>query len=125
MTEARYLADTHILLWALNDDKRLTEKHRKILQGSSPVMFSVAAIWEITIKRSLGKLTAPPGLIEILEHAGYLPLNITPRHAEAVANLPLLHGDPFDRLLIAQARVEDLVLMTADEQFAAYDVAVI
>jgi PIN domain nuclease of toxin-antitoxin system len=124
MSETRYLADTHILLWALGDDKRLIERHRAILLSTADVFFSAASVWEIAIKKSLGKLTAPDYLAALLPRAGFRPLAITPIHAEAIIGLPLHHTDPFDRLLIAQARIEKMTLLTVDSQFARYDIDV-
>ena len=123
MTETRYLADTHILLWALGDDKRLPERHREILLSSAEVFFSAASVWEIAIKKSLGKLKAPDCLAELLPQAGFRALDVTPIHAEAISDLPPHHADPFDRLLIAQARVEKMTLLTVDAQFSRYNIS--
>jgi PIN domain nuclease of toxin-antitoxin system len=122
MTETRYLADTHILLWALGDDKRLTERHRAILLSTAEVFFSAASVWEIAIKKALGKLRAPDHLAALLPQAGFRVLDITPVHAEAIMRLPPRHADPFDRLLIAQAKVEKLTVLTVDSQFSFYDI---
>lgn len=125
MSTVQYLADTHILLWALNDDKRLQKRHRDILLSDASVLFSAASIWEISIKTSLGKLKAPASLTVFLEQAGFEALNITISHAEAVAKLPFYHSDPFDRLLIAQGQLEKVIIMTVDKKFADYDVKII
>ncbi|MGO9170546.1 MAG: type II toxin-antitoxin system VapC family toxin [Rhodomicrobium sp.] len=82
---------------------------------------SAASVWEIAIKKSLGKLKAPDHLAAILPRAGFRALDVTPAHAEAVALLPLHHTDPFDRLLIAQAQIEQMTLMTVDAHFSLYD----
>ncbi len=121
MRSTRYLADTHILLWSIGNDKRLPERHRAILLSEAEVFFSAASIWEIAIKKSLGKLKAPDNLAARLPKSGFLPLNVTAIHAEAIAVLPLHHADPFDRLLIAQARIEKMTLMTVDSHFSLYD----
>jgi PIN domain nuclease of toxin-antitoxin system len=121
MSSVRYLADTHVLLWALEDDKRLPERHRQILLSDAEVFFSAASIWEIAIKKSLGKLKAPDRLADILPRAGFRALDVTAIHAEAVAGLPLHHSDPFDRLLIAQAQIEKMTLLTVDAQFLLYN----
>ena len=84
---------------------------------------SAASIWEIEIKRALGKLPVPEHLPETILQAGCRPLPITWRHAQAVGQLPRHHPDPFDRMLIAQARCEGLTLMTADPNFRRYDLA--
>jgi PIN domain nuclease of toxin-antitoxin system len=122
MSGMRYLADTHILLWALADDKRLPERHRAILLSGAEVFFSAASVWEIAIKKSLGKLKAPDDLSTLLPRAGFRALNITPVHAETAGGLPLHHADPFDRLLIAQAMLENMTLLTADALFSRYDI---
>ncbi len=120
--EKVYLADTHILLWALGDDKHLLERHRAILLSSAEVYFSAASVWEIAIKRSLGKLKAPDRVAATLPRAGFRALDVTATHAEAVASLPLHHIDPFDRLLIAQAQIERMTLLAVDTQFSRYDI---
>ncbi len=125
MTGTRYLAGTHILLWAIGNDKRLPERHRTILLSTAEVFFSAASVWEIAIKKTLGKLKAQDHLAAGLPRAGFRPLNISPIHAEAVGSLPLHHADPFDRLLIAQAFIEGMTLMTIDTQFALYAVEVV
>jgi PIN domain nuclease of toxin-antitoxin system len=125
MSGTRYLADTHIVLWALADDTRLGERHRAILLSPAEVYFSAATVWEIAIKKALGKLKAPDHLAALLPQAGFRPLDITPVHAEAVGSLPPHHADPFDRLLIAQARIEKMKLLTIDGQSSLYDVDMI
>jgi PIN domain nuclease of toxin-antitoxin system len=116
----RYLADTHILLWALADDARLPEQHREILLSDAEVYFSAASVWEIAIKKALGKLRAPDQLASLLPDAGFSALDITAVHAETAGALPPLHADPFDRLLIAQAAMEKMVLLTVDAQIVRY-----
>lgn len=118
----KVLLDTHVLLWALGDDPRLSADHRAIISGPGALFVSAATVWEIAIKRALGKLTAPADLTRTIAQAGCQPLAITWRHAEAAGALPPLHADPFDRLLIAQAQVEGLALATADRAIAAYTV---
>ena len=125
MNGPRYLADTHILLWALADDERLPKRHRTILLSDAEIYFSAASIWEIAIKKSLGKLKAPNHLADLLERAGFRALDIKMVHAEAVVDLPFHHSDPFDRILIAQGALEELIIMTVDKHFAHYDVEII
>jgi PIN domain nuclease of toxin-antitoxin system len=122
MSEARFLADTHILLWALADDARLPERHRAILLSDAEIFVSAASIWEIAIKKSLGKLKVPDGLTLSLKQAGFRALDVTIAHADAVTRLPFHHSDPFDRLLIAQGRLEGLTIITVDEKFTLYDI---
>lgn len=123
MTVARFLADTHIILWSISDDKRLSDHHRAILASDAVVFASAASVWEIAIKRSIGKLKAPDDLPALLPRMRFQELPVTFQHAHAVGNLPSHHGDPFDRLLIAQARAESLTILTSDAHFARYDVA--
>jgi PIN domain nuclease of toxin-antitoxin system len=85
-------------------------------------VISAATIWEIEIKRALGRLASPPGLIEMIEEAGFEQLPISFDHALQAGRLPLHHRDPFDRMLVAQARIEGLTLATADRAMADYDV---
>lgn len=123
MTVGPFLADTHIILWSISDDRRLSEHHRAILASDAVVFASAASVWEIAIKRSIGKLEAPDDLPGLLPRMQFQPLAITFQHAHAVSGLPHHHGDPFDRLLIAQARVENLTILTSDPHFARYEVA--
>lgn len=120
------LLDTHVLLWALTDDERLRPEARSVISdGRNVVHVSAVSAWEITIKRALGKLRAPDDLAEQLGNAGFEGLDVTVEHALAVGALPDLHRDPFDRLLIAQARVASLTLVTNDAQVQRYDVALL
>ncbi|QPC86885.1 PIN domain-containing protein [Mesorhizobium sp. NBSH29] len=118
----RYLIDTHILLWDLSADSRLSASHAALMSGDAPKFVSVASLWEISIKVSLGKLTVPPRLLSIIEDSDVEILPILPQHAMHTSALPLHHRDPFDRLLIAQAQIEGLTIVTADPAFARYDV---
>ncbi len=120
------LLDTHVLLWALTDDARLRpEARERIADGRTRVLVSAASAWEITIKRGLGKLRAPDDLADQLEAARFEGLEVTIEHALAVSELADHHSDPFDRLLVAQARVDDLTLVTHDPLIQQYDVAVL
>lgn len=123
----RLLLDTHVWLWWQADDSRLGPRTRALLQRASEVRFSAASAWEIAIKVVIGKLTLPvdADIDEELVQSGFLGLPIEIAHAEAVRRLPLLHNDPFDRLLVAQSSLEGLTLVTADRQLAAYGVAVV
>ena len=117
----RVLLDTHVLLWAVLNDPRLTTAQAQAISGGD-VYLSSASVWEIGIKQSIGKLAVPRDLFEIAVDAGCRPLPISWTHAEAAAALPQHHGDPFDRMLVAQARCEGLSLASSDTKLAAYDV---
>lgn len=123
---ARLLVDSHVLLWHVLDDPRLgPEPTAAIEADDAEVLVSVASLWEIAIKAGLGKLEAPDDLPERIEQLGFELLPITPEHAWRVRTLPSHHRDPFDRLLIAQAEVERLPIVTADPEFGAYGVKVV
>lgn len=121
------LLDTHVLLWALEDHPALSQTARAaIVDGSNVVFVSAATAWEITIKRALGKLRAPAsGYLDELRRHRFIPLDITTEHALAVAALPAHHADHFDRILIAQAQVERLTLVTRDTRMQLYPVPIL
>lgn len=120
----RVLLDTHVLLWAVLNDPRLTKAQAQaISQGE--VYLSSATIWEIGIKRAIGKLDVPEDLFEVAVDAGCRPLPISWTHVEAAAALPQHHSDPFDRMLIAQALCEGLTLASSDSKLVVYDVALV
>ena len=116
----RILLDTHLLLWALATPERIPVSARRLIEQAE-VYVSAASIWEIGIKAALGKLQADPALIaEQVEPAGFVHLPVTCWHAAEVSRLPPLHRDPFDRLLVAQAMTEPLVLLTNDGHLPPY-----
>lgn len=118
-----YLIDTHILLWWLFNDKRLTKNVRElIIDPDNHLFVSSVSIWEIMIKKSLNKLEAPDNLQEVLDENGIECLPMTIDHALLVQHLPTIHNDPFDRLIIAQCIVEDLILVTADKLICKYNI---
>jgi PIN domain nuclease of toxin-antitoxin system len=120
------LLDTHIFLWLVDDDRRLTAQARQLILGASQVFVSSVSIWEIAIKSCLGKIRVDPvDADREIQICGFRELNVTNRHAIQVASLPMLHNDPFDRLLVAQAMTEPLHLLTADARLAAYSALVI
>ena len=118
----RVLLDSHVLLWWLGDDGRLVGAAREVIAGADEVVVSAASVWEIGIKRALGRLTAPDDLPEQVEASGFTAWSMTVDDARAAANLPRHHGDPFDRMLVAQARERGAVLMSADRIMRDYDV---
>ena len=117
----QYLLDTHILIWWLEWDKRLTDVvYNTICDGTNDIFVSAASVWEIAIKKALGKLNAPDNLTGIVEKKGFQSLPISLFHGERAGALPAHHNDPFDRMLIAQAQTEGLVLITHDTAFKPY-----
>lgn len=117
----RLLLDTNILLWLMSDNKRLTSSARSLIVDASEVYVSSVSLWEVAIKWRIGKIEEDPRLIAgQLDAAGILELQMTNRHALATGTLPLLHNDPFDRLLIAQAITETMRLLTADAKLKPY-----
>jgi PIN domain nuclease of toxin-antitoxin system len=104
------------------ETERIGEKAGEVInQDREPIVISAVVIWEIAIKRRLGKLDAPDDILARLEGAGIELLSITARHADRVATLPMHHQDPFDRLLVAQAEVDGLTLVSADAAVRRYD----
>ena len=121
----RLLLDTHIVLWELGGTRTVGPEAEHAIEDATELTFSVVSFAEIGIKAAIGKLTVPEDIYERIVHAGVRILGLAPDHGLAVANLPMHHRDPFDRLLIAQARGEGLTVVTADERFAAYGVGMI
>ena len=117
----RILLDTHIFYWLFYDQRKLPSAARTILDDADAVFVSAVSLWEIAIKVRVGKLKADiPELLGSLEAANLLELPVLARHTPIVSVLPLHHADPFDRLLIAQATVEGITLLTSDRQVAKY-----
>ncbi|MFL0751731.1 MAG: type II toxin-antitoxin system VapC family toxin [Prochlorococcus sp.] len=119
----RCLLDTQVMLWWLLDDPRLGAETRRLV-ALSPCVVSVASIWEVAIKHRIGKLEVSPVVFRnqsIAAGADLLP--VLDLHVIETAQLPMLHQDPFDRLLIAQARVEGLMAVSSDRQWSGYDVS--
>jgi len=120
----RVLLDTHILLWALAEPRRLDRETRATIESSdTEVLFSAASIWEIAIKSGLGRSDFAFDAEEIAQAAldtGFTEISVRAKAAALVARLPLLHRDPFDRVLVAQAIVEPATLYTADQQLVPY-----
>ncbi len=122
----RLLLDTQALLALLSSDYPLSPAASEAMERpDAQLIVSTVSVWEIAIKRSIGKLKAPDDVIERIDEAGARILTITPQHAHATGELPLHHRDPFDRLLIAQAQLEGFTIVTGDRAFAAYGVPVV
>ncbi len=120
----KFLPDTHMLLWAAGEPGKLPAAAREIIADTNnELFFSVISIWEIAIKRSLGRSNFhadPHRMRHLLLAAGYRELPMTSDHALAILQLPPIHQDPFDRILIAQATTESITLLTADSEIAKY-----
>ena len=119
------LLDTHVVLWWLADDPALAAGVKDQLDHDPDVYVSAATIWEVAIKQVIGKLPEPAGLPELIRGSGFAELPISSQHAVTAARLPMIHRDPFDRMLVAQARDENLTLVTRDQRCQRYDVAVL
>lgn len=123
-----YLLDTHTLLWALTDKSKLSEKVQKIIEPAQNLYVSIASFWEIAIKQNIGKLDlkiSPAELMEQAEKQYVQIVNITGSHLNQLSSLEKIHNDPFDRLLICQAKAEGFKILTKDEIIPRYDVEVI
>ncbi|MGH9046458.1 MAG: type II toxin-antitoxin system VapC family toxin [Acidimicrobiales bacterium] len=122
----KVLIDTHVLLWWLADDASLPHAARTVIASpENEVVVSAASAWEIAIKQALGRLDAPDDLLAVLNENDFDTLPMTASHALAAGRLPPHHTDPFDRMLIAQASVEDYTLITVDTRFNLYDIALL
>ncbi len=118
----RLLLDSHVVLWWLNDDPQLGTQARAAIVDADEVFVSAVTPWELGIKRALGKLSFPEGLSALVLRQGFESLPIRAEHAERAPELPPHHRDPFDRMLLAQAGLEQLRIVTADGQFDDYGV---
>ena len=121
----RYIADTHVILWYSSRSPELSENARMIIEGEDHIYLSMASFWEISIKKSLGKLDFGRSVEQAVNdfmNLGFYILDIKPRHIDISSNLPFIHKDPFDRLLIAQAVSEDMTLITKDGNSPLYAV---
>jgi PIN domain nuclease of toxin-antitoxin system len=118
----RLLLDTHVLLWVLAGDRRLKRSSREIITSARTVVVSVVSAWEIALKASAGKLRAPASIEAAVQESGLITTPLDFADVAEFASLPAHHPDPFDRMLVAQARVRGLTLMTRDRQLERYDV---
>lgn len=122
----RLLLDANAFLWWVTDSTRLSATAREaIADDQNVVLMGVGSLWELAIKRSLGKLDFPHDFQTVLRNEAFELLPITYDHLHALEALPLQHRDPFDRLIIAQAITENLTIVTSDQKFALYDVRVL
>ena len=122
----RILIDTHILIWHLEDDVQLSSYYGQLIEDRSNTVFvSIVSFWEIAIKTSRGKLSLSKPIVDIvaqIERSTISILPINPRHTIQVSHLPFHHKDPFDRMIIAQALVDDLPVISSDRNFTNYGV---
>ena len=119
------LLDTHVLIWSLENNSTLSDGARNaIIDGNNMVFVSSASVWEINIKKSIGKLDVPDNLLDEIKSHRFTPIDINFDHAQLAGRLPYIHKDPFDRILIAQAIIEKFILITRDRTIAKYDVNV-
>lgn len=119
----RYLLDTHILLWWLYDDPKLSKQYQEIISDpKNSIFISIASVWEIEIKSAINKLVVDPSYINFIQNDDFSLVSIELNHTLRLRNLPLHHNDPFDRILIAQAQSEKLTLLTVDKSMYHYDV---
>jgi len=117
----RLLLDAHALLWWLGDDPSLDRNARDLIADpANEVIVSAVTVWEIAIKRAIGKLSAPDGLAAVLERSGFIEAPVTAADAERAGGLEAIHRDPFDRMLVAQAARLRAVVVTRDTVFARY-----
>ncbi|OGV28403.1 MAG: hypothetical protein A3F18_08645 [Legionellales bacterium RIFCSPHIGHO2_12_FULL_37_14] len=121
-----YLLDTHVILWWFTTPEEIHKRARNIIENVEESIFiSTVSLWEMAIKQSIGRLTLPAQLLTLITKAGFQTLPILPEEGLSVADLPLLHQDPFDRLLIIQAKLHNLVLLTRDNKIKQYTVPII
>lgn len=122
MNNKKYLLDTHVLIWWLTDDNRLSQKVREIIKSpENHIFLSAASVWELSIKLSANeRITMNVSLQEFIEGSGFVVIPITAEHAVKTSKLKQLHKDPFDRMLLAQAVLEECTFLSADKKIAEY-----
>ncbi len=126
----RFILDTHVWIWWIAEPERLSEQAVQMIEASeNQVFISTASAWELSIKYSLGKIKLPSNIEDffmfIFPKCGFTTIRVEFIHALKVASLPHHHNDPFDRLLIAQAQIEKMPIITADKKFSKYDIEII
>lgn len=117
-----YLVDTHVFIWALQNNPKLSSAHRKVIESEQNVYVSIAILWELKIKQSLNKIKLPASIFTHFEKLGYSLLEIKIEHLIALGSLKNFHRDPFDRILIAQAKYENIALLTSDKILKKYQI---
>lgn len=121
-----YLLDTHVVLWWLTDPEKLAETGRQVISDRNNAIFvSSISLWEMAIKSSIGKLNMPNNILDLLRSEGFKILPLSAEEGLYVTNLPNLHQDPFDRILIAQAKYNNFILITRDEKIQEYPVTTV
>lgn len=117
----KYLLDTHVLIWFIEDSKRLSFEFREIIsETDNEIYVSVASVWEIVIKQTSKKIELKTSIEDIIKKYKFPVLDIKMGHLLEIAKLPNIHKDPFDRILVAQTKVEELILLTADKKVKKY-----
>ena len=120
-----FLLDTHTFLWFLEDDPKIPQNVKETIATAQDIRVSIGTFWEMAIKASIGKLTLPAPITTLMDDCtelGFTILPIEASHLERLKELPKIHKDPFDRLLVCQAQAENLTVITADENIAKYDI---
>ena len=120
----KLLLDTNALLWLLKGDSRLAPTARQVIEKAQEIAVSEVSLWEISIKINIGKLQPVPELLNTVKELGFRRLSLSDKHLQAYESLPLLHRDPFDRMLVAQSSTEHLTLLTSDTFLKAYGIKV-
>lgn len=122
----RLILDTHIILWWLAEPELLSKKQfDAISAGDAQIFISSASIWEIRIKEKLGKLEVPSDLVSLIKQEGFQFLPVSELHTDFTRNLPDVHKDPFDRIIISQAKLEELIVLTCDKCFREYGLEIL
>ncbi len=121
-----YLLDTHVILWWFTNPKELSTKAQKIISDKdNKILVSCVSLWEMSIKKGIGRLTLPRNLLEVIRNERFDLLSIGPEESLGICDLPFIHPDPFDRMLVMQAKMQDLILITRDKHIMEYPVVTI
>jgi PIN domain nuclease of toxin-antitoxin system len=122
----QYLLDTHVILWWMISPNKISKPAQKIIRDKTNTIYlSSVSFWEMAIKTSIGRLTLPHNLLEAVAADGFKILPIMPQECLGIVDLPLIHTDPFDRLLVVQAKLNDLIFITKDEKIKQYPVVIV